>query len=141
MKLYIGTELINARPMNRADYNTLRGWNLPPDEDGADDGYLVEYHDGGNPNVEGYAGYVSWTTKVQFENVYRPVDSLNFGLAVEALKKGMRVTRKGWNGKDMYLFLLNGSQFVVSDMKTVQGYVVPWLASQTDILSDDWQIL
>ena len=141
MKLYIGTELINARPMNRADYNTLRGWNLPPDEDGADDGYLVEYHDGGNPNVEGYAGYVSWTTKVQFENVYRPADSLNFGLAVEALKKGMRVTRKGWNGKDMYLFLLNGSQFVVSDMKTVQGYVVPWLASQTDILSDDWQIL
>ena len=125
----------------RDSYNTLRGWNLPPDEDGADDGYLVEYHDGGNPNVEGYAGYVSWTTKVQFENVYRPADSLNFGLAVEALKKGMRVTRKGWNGKDMYLFLLNGSQFVVSDMKTVQGYVVPWLASQTDILSDDWQIL
>jgi hypothetical protein len=90
------------------------------------------------------------------------VDQLmSFGGAVEALKAGKRVAREGWNGKGMYLFLVNGSTFKVDrepllsilgegtsvdyhahiDMKTAQGYVVPWLASQVDILSRDWVIV
>ncbi len=56
MQKYIGTKIINAKPINRADYNTFRGWELPANENGADEGYLVEYLDGGKPNVEGYAG-------------------------------------------------------------------------------------
>ena len=70
MKTYIGTKIIKSTPMNRADYNILRGWALPADEDGTDEGYLVEYTDGGKPNLAGYDGYVSWSPKVQFEGAY-----------------------------------------------------------------------
>ena len=70
MKTFIGTKIIQAKPMNRAEYNNFRGWTSPADEDGADDGYLVEYTDGGKPNVPGYAGYVSWSPKVQFDIAY-----------------------------------------------------------------------
>lgn len=69
MKTYIGTKLINAKPMRRDDYNFFRGWTLPADENGADEGYLVEYTDGGKPNTT-YAGYVSWSPKAQFDAAY-----------------------------------------------------------------------
>lgn len=68
---YIGTKTIIAEAMTRAAYNTFRGWTLPADENGADEGYLVEYQDGGKPNVPGRAGYVSWSPKEQFDNAYR----------------------------------------------------------------------
>ena len=86
---------------------------------------------------------------------------MTFGDAINALKAGNRVAREGWNGKGMYLFLVPGSTFSVNrpplnviypegtmvnyhshiDMHTAQGYIVPWLASQVDILDEDWIIL
>ena len=83
---------------------------------------------------------------------------MDFGQALKALKAGRRVAREGWNGKGMFLFLVPGSVFRVNrepllsmlgegtevqyhahiDMKTAQGYVVPWLASQADMLAEDW---
>jgi len=83
-----------------------------------------------------------------------------FGDAIAALKEGKRVARSGWNGKGMFLFLVPGSTFKVNrppllgiypegteinycphiDMKTADGKVVPWLASQTDVLAEDWSI-
>lgn len=78
---------------------------------------------------------------------------MNFGQAIEALKKGKKVARKGWNGKGMYLFLANGEDIQsctsinekcvdVICMKTAQNTVVfGWLASQTDMLSEDWVIV
>lgn len=81
MKQYVGTKVINAVPMNRLDYNTLRGWKLPDDENGSDEGYLVEYVDGGKANVEGFDGYISWSPKDVFEKSYKPnytfLDRLN----------------------------------------------------------------
>ena len=71
MKTYTGTKTVNARPLNRIDYNTLRGWTLPFDENGADEGYLVEYTDGGKPNHADFCGYISWSPKEQFERAYR----------------------------------------------------------------------
>ena len=85
----------------------------------------------------------------------------DFGGALAALRDGRRVCREGWNGKGMFLFLVPGSKFKVNrapllgiypegteidyhphiDMKTAQGYVVPWLASQADMLASDWQVL
>ena len=161
MKQFIGVKLINAKPMTRLQYNIFRCWDLPADENGADEGFLVEYLDGGKGNVEGYAGYVSWSPKDVFERAYRPVDGLTFGLAIEAMKQGKKVARAGWNGKGMFLFLVPGSTFKVNrapllgiypegteinycphiDMKTADGKVVPWLASQTDVLAEDWSIL
>ena len=83
---------------------------------------------------------------------------MNFGQAIEVLKTGNKVTRVGWNGKDMFLFLVQGSQFKVNrppllgiypegteinyrphiGMKTVNGEIVPWVASQSDLLEEDW---
>ena len=151
---YIGTKFINAVPMTRENYNILRGWKVPADENPEDDGYLVEYLDGGKPNTELYAGYVSWSPKEQFENAYRKTSGLPFGLAVEAMKLGKKVSRAGWNGKGMWLRLVSKGYFDIGcsvvegadllpfiGMKTADNCFVPWLASQTDILADDWCIV
>lgn len=160
---YIGTKIIAALAMTRLAYNAYRGWTLPADEDGADEGYLVEYLDGGKPNHPDHAGYISWSPKEQFDNAYRPTSGMSFGLAVEALKRGERVARAGWNGKGMWLVLDPGSTvsevrpgsayhkagitgpFTINphiDMKTATGEMQPgWLASQTDMLADDWAIV
>jgi hypothetical protein len=76
----------------------------------------------------------------------------SFGRALNHLKAGDRVARTGWNGKGMCLFLVHGSSFPNPDgtkinysphidMKTAQGELVPWVASQTDLLSEDWILL
>lgn len=86
---------------------------------------------------------------------------MDFGAAIQALKNGQKVAREGWNGKGMFLFLVPGSVFKVNrapllgiypegteinyrphiDMKTVDGEIVPWVASQTDVLAEDWVIV
>jgi len=86
---------------------------------------------------------------------------MNFGEILVALKEGKKVARIGWNGKGMFLFLVPGSTFKVNrppllgiypegteinycphiDMKTADNKIVPWLASQTDVLAEDWIIL
>lgn len=162
MQRFIGTKLLNGIAMTRVAYNEFRGWELPSDENGQDEGYLVEYVDGGEPNTEEYEGYVSWSPKEQFENAYRETAGMNFGLAIEAMKKGLKVTRSGWNGKGMWLILVPGSRSVRPvagtpysdagvieptninphiDMYTAQGEMQPgWLANQTDMLADDYCI-
>lgn len=161
MKTYIGTKLVMAKPMTRGDYNAMRGWELPADECGSDDGYLVEYTDGGKANHPAHKGYISWSPKDVFERAYHWPDSTTFGDALTALKAGFRVTREGWNGKGMFLFLVQGSTFQVNrppllgiypegttinyrphiDMRTVDGAIVPWVASQSDVLAEDWRIV
>lgn len=75
MKKYIGTKEINAIPMNRQEYNDFRGWELLDDEDGTDEGYLVEYVDGGKANTPQYNGYVSWSPKDVFERAYKSIET------------------------------------------------------------------
>lgn len=74
MAAYIGTKLVNAKPMTRQEYNDFRGWELPKDEDGSDKGYLVEYIDGGKANTAEYVGYVSWSPADVFERAYHQVN-------------------------------------------------------------------
>ena len=159
----IGTKAVNAKPMTRQEYNDFRGWQLPENENGADEGYLVEYQDG-EPNTAEYKGYVSWSPKAQFDNAYQDVTKgVSFGHAVELLKGGHRVAREGWNGKGMFLYYVPENKYPASRnehgtmvgvfeddmvpygayiaMKTAQNNVVPWLASQTDVLAEDWQIV
>lgn len=66
----LGTKVIHFVAMSRAEYNTYRGWELPSNENGDDNGYLVEYADGGSPNVPGHPGYVSWSPADVFERAY-----------------------------------------------------------------------
>lgn len=89
----------------------------------------------------------------------------DFGSAIWALKQGKHVARFGWNGKGMFLALVKGSdadyhvnsrifgtgvdgnseeQMPILDaiyMKTADNKLVPWLASQTDVLAEDWIVL
>jgi hypothetical protein len=87
-------------------------------------------------------------------------ENFGFSYALGLIKEGQRVARRGWNGKDMFIFLVPGSTFQVNrppllgiypegteinyqphiDMKTADGTIVPWLASQTDLLAEDWKL-
>ena len=69
----------------------------------------------------------------------------NFGWALEQLRAGHDVCRDGWNGKGMWLRLQLPDEHSKMTlpyiyMCTVQGKLVPWLASQTDMLAEDWEV-
>lgn len=141
---YIGTKIVTA-------------W--PQDKEGAP-GYAVKYAD----------GYTSWSPAETFEEAYRQLDHgrMSFGMALEALKHGQKVARAGWNGKGMWLALscphtkdvpsaafwnahnaeharqMGGTAKVLPSitMKTATNEILMgWLASQTDMLADDWVVV
>ena len=153
MVAYIGTKSVLATAMTRQEYVDYRGWQLPENEDGCEPVYLVEYTDGGKPNDDRHAGYITMSPKEVFDNAYRQNGSLTFGDAVAALKHGQKVARSGWNGKGMWLSLIPKSHWETTrglemldglpwiGMKTVDDKFVPWLASQTDVLAEDWVVL
>ena len=86
---------------------------------------------------------------------------MTFSDALVLLKEGQRLARTGWNGKGMFIFLVPGSTFEVNrppllgiyplatsityqshlDMKTVDDTIVPWVASQSDVLAEDWVVV
>lgn len=68
---YIGTKSVLATTMTRGEYNEYRGWQIPENEDPSELGYLVEYVDGGKPNDERHAGYISWSPADVFERSYK----------------------------------------------------------------------
>jgi hypothetical protein len=72
MHTYLGTKLVKAEPMTRLEYNEYRGWTPPHGEDD-EEGYLVEYLDGGKANHAAHKGYISWSPKDVFEFSYTPV--------------------------------------------------------------------
>lgn len=127
---YIGTKEITA---------------FAQDKDGKP-GYGVIYAD----------GYTSWSPAAAFEEAYRVSQgggqALTFGDAIHFLKLGRKVARAGWNGKGLWLEMqrpdahskitlpyvyLNYPQ----DAQNTPGARVPWLASQTDMLAEDWAVL
>lgn len=66
----VGTKVVHFIAMTLGDYNSYRGWGMPLNEDPEANGYLVEYTDGGKPNMDGHAGYVSWSPADVFEKSY-----------------------------------------------------------------------
>jgi hypothetical protein len=71
---------------------------------------------------------------------------MNFSQALDSIKLGSKVARHGWNGKNMWLMLQQPDLYSKMTlpyiyMRTVQGDFIPWLASQTDILAEDWVIV
>ncbi|HUT87319.1 MAG TPA: DUF2829 domain-containing protein [Candidatus Heimdallarchaeota archaeon] len=71
---------------------------------------------------------------------------VRFGDALDDLKRGKRIARLGWNGVGMWLkaqYPDEHSKMTLPYiyMSTAQGDLVPWMASQTDILSEDWVVL
>ena len=157
MEKYIGTKMVKAEPAYRYWMEDGEKVIVAHDEDkpqkivdavSREDGYKVVYPD----------GYVSWSPKDVFEMAYRPTDGMNFGLAIEAAKMGMRIARKGWNGKNQYVELAtcisykrNSGELVNVDHCNIgnkalafvgtSGVQMGWLASQADMLADDWYIV
>jgi hypothetical protein len=158
MDKYIGTKVVGAKPMNLIEAEEILQKKIRP---GNGDGYLVEYKD----------GYWSWSPKASFESAYRPIKEMTFGQAVEAMKSGCKVARAGWNGNGMWIVIMPAlylppyntadTQRKVNDrtakyigedkpldsqpyiaMWTAQETWQPgWLASQADILAEDWTIV
>lgn len=127
---YIGTKEITA-------------WEQEKD---GQPGYAVKYAD----------GYTSWSPRDVFEAAYRvtegPAQFLTFGDAIHFLKAGKRVARHGWNGKGMWLEMQRPDEHskmtlpylylnYPNDSANTPGARVPWLASQTDTLGEDWVVL
>ena len=136
---YIGIKRISAEPQTK---------------DG-EDGYKVVYED----------GYESWSPQDAFEKAFHENGKMSFSEALYAARHfGAKIARSGWNGKGMFLTIQEGSEVTGDkmrndnarafygnsnvkicphiDMKAADGsYVVGWLASQTDMLADDWCIV
>lgn len=82
---------------------------------------------------------------------------MNFGQAIEALNQGKKVARTGWNGKGMFLLYVPSEKWGIIGkiglgipkgnllswigMKTADNKFVPWLASQTDMIAEDWEVI
>lgn len=154
-KRYIGTKLIQAEPAWRITDRTGHRYIQTKDvnaccENGSkiEDGYRVVYED----------GYESWSPKEVFEAAYRPTSGINFGLAIEAAKQGKKISRKGWNGRGQYVELASnisykntGNEIINAEHKAIgnaalafvgtSGVQLGWLASQADMLADDWYIV
>ena len=88
----------------------------------------------------------------------RPAYAMTFGMAIEAAKKGKRIARKGWNGKGQYVELakaisyksptgavVNAEHDAIGNQALAfvgtSGVQMGWLASQADMLADDWEIV
>lgn len=140
---YLGVKIILAIAMTQEAFEALHGRNVGGDIHG--EGYEVEYEN----------GYKAWSPKEVFDAAYRPVSGLTFGLAIEAVKLGKKVARAGWNGKGIFIELQKPdenskmtSPYIFIDTTGLQTTNpdaprsrVPWLASQTDMLAEDWQVV
>lgn len=148
MKQYIGTKIIKAEPACRVDGKVFVKANIVPCGYEIEDGYKVVYPD----------GYESWSPKDVFEATYRETTGMSFGLAIEAAKMGKRIARSGWNGKSQYVELATRIDYcnTAGDRVNVNhevigsrafafvgtsGVQLGWLASQADMLADDWRIV
>ena len=148
MKQYIGTKVIQAEPAYRVDEKVFVKENIVPSGVHIEDGYKVVYPD----------GYESWSPKDVFEAAYRATDGMSFGLAIEAAKMGKKIARAGWNGKNQYVELAycisyknNAGEIVNVGHDAIgnkalafvgtSGVQMGWLASQADMLADDWKIV
>jgi hypothetical protein len=73
-------------------------------------------------------------------------ENLGFESALSAVKRGLRIQRAGWNGKGQYVEIQRPDEHSKMGLPylyitTVDSKRVPWLASQTDLLADDWCVL
>lgn len=147
----VGIDIATAVRMTRKGYNDLRGWTLPDDERGEDAGWFLSRDD----------GYRNWMTEEDYAARYFTEASMPYYAALPLLLADSKIDRRGWNGSNMFIFMVPGSEFTVNrapllgiypegtkikylphiDMKTAQGDVVPWLCSQSDAFATDWCVV
>lgn len=163
MKTYIGTKIVQAVPGKLVN-GCMWPEGLPLPEETP----VVQDQNEDEKNCrtqidEGYFfpegnGYPQFLPKDEFENIFRPAENMSFGLAIEAAKGGKKIARKGWNGKNQYVELATNISYVNAAGETVNadhaaignkalafvgtsGVQIGWLASQSDMLAEDWYIV
>lgn len=101
MVQYTGTKTVFATPMTRGEYNALRGWEVPEDEDPTDLGYLVQYENDSKANVEGFDGYISWSPQRPFDLAYNKSGTLKqrIFIEMEQLYRRMYLLKKYIHGE------------------------------------------
>lgn len=160
MSMYIGTKVVMAMPMTMTEAQKVLGREIKP-ATVEEDGYLVEYKD----------GYASWSPKSVFDDAYRKFVGMDFGKVIEALKSGLAVRRKGWNGKGMFVVKQIPSHIEGGIIPTMQslpqsakdillsrenahidytnqmliinpdGRADSWVPSSSDVFAEDWELV
>lgn len=165
LKKYIGTKVVKARPMNEIDAESIGYARKNSDHHEYREGYHVQY-----TNPDG-STYDSWSPKDVFENAYREVGTVNFGGAIDLLKAGLAVRRKGWNGKGLFIVkqvpshitgeIIPNMQSLPQSAKVIlmkrenphidytnqmliinpDGRADSWVPSSSDIFANDWEVV
>lgn len=160
MPKYIGTKVVQANSMSLKDAQILLGREFKPATI-EEDGYLVVYND----------GYRSWSPKSVFDAAYRKLGEMDFGKVIEALKSGLAVRRKGWNGKGMFVVkqipshieggIIPKMQSLPQSAKNIlmsrenahidytnqmliinpDGRADSWVPSSSDLFAEDWEVV
>lgn len=160
MKKYIGTKVIEAKPSTYFDFLKVMG--RTPAEGAVDsEGYIVRYED----------GYTSFSPKVVFEKAYHVFNDMSFGMAIDALRIGLAIRRKGWNGKGMFVVkqipahiteeIIPKMQSLPQSAKDIimsrenkvidytsqmliinlDGRADSWVPSVSDVFAEDWEVV
>ena len=166
MKTYICTKMIHAVPAKMVNgcfwpegLPMPKVSNIPQPSENCGCTCEVQVVEGYMFTTSADDRYPQFMSKDEFKKFCRSTEAMTFGDALEALKNGKRVARKGWNGKDMYVLLGRDVEFTTDAdlsafddqevevgyalvMKTAQDTFQPgWLASQADMLAEDWYIV
>ena len=161
MKKYIGTKQVSATPAWRIDGKVYPKDGAVPRVMNREDGYKVVYED----------GYESWSPKDVFEKAYRESGTMTFGTAIELLRQGKSIRRKGWNGKGLFVIkqipahiesniipkmqslpqsakdlILAGKGFIDYTNQCLiynenTGRADSWVPSISDVFAEDWEIV
>ena len=156
MNKFIGVKIIHAMLMIHGEYalekygvNNAINTTEFSQQNKESEGYKVIYED----------GYVSWSPKEVFEAAYRNIESLTFGLAIEAVKKGCKIARASWHDKGIFVYYVPGgtypSQTEIAKrefgesakydpylaMRMHDGSVSIYSPSTPSVLAEDWYIV
>lgn len=150
MQTYVGTKIIEAEFVAE---NVIETTDSNGDIKLRPSGYVVKYPD----------GYTSWSPQKAFEDAYRPINALTFGIAIESAKLGYKIARTGWNGKNQFVIyqkgypqgiscnkqtaeawgINEGDLFICNPYLQIQGVDGShsmWVPSINDVLAEDWYI-
>lgn len=164
MKKYIGTKQIEAEPMTMGEAyerGFLQKRKEIREEEKGNAGYHVKYPD----------GYESWSPAEPFEKAYRESGTMAFGTAIELLRQGKSIRRRGWNGKGLFVIkqipahiendiipkmqslpqsakdlILAGKGFIDYTSQCLiynenTGQADSWVPSISDVFAEDWEIV
>lgn len=143
---------------NSKNYNSY--WLYVRSESGKVDSICIDRVVSEHGTKGAFAEYVDKllgqsTESVTLEAAYQNIDKMNFGIAIKAMWDGKRVARKGWNGKGIFCelqapdahskmtspYIYINTTGLQTDNPNAAKSLVPWLASQADMLANDWQIV